>query len=207
MSRRRLTERVAGGLPWLGAAALVAALLAHRSALESAQARTAELEGPAHRTWVADRVLGADLSEVRLPAPEGGEGALHRGEGWTLVWLVDPAACPACLDRTGAWREVIRRPGLDGAVVLVGVTAARAARMRARASLDGRVLADPDGELSASMGVSEVTPAVFALADRDGIVALAEARRAATTCDWSFPRQAAALVAGGDARRLREGGT
>lgn len=207
MSGRRLAERVVGGLPWLGAAALVAALLAHRSALESAQARAGELEGPAHRSWVADRVLGADLSEVRLPAPDGGEAALHRGEGWTVVWLVDPAACPACLDRTGDWREAIRRPGLDGTVVLAGVTASGAARMRERAGLDGRVLADPDGELSASMGVDGVTPAVFALADRNGTVALAEARRAATTCDWSFPRQAAALVAGGDARRLRKGGS
>ncbi len=207
MSGRRLLERAAGLLPWLGAAALVAALWGHRSALEAARAQAAELEGPARRSLVADRLVGADLSEARLPDPEGAEAPLHREGGWTLVWFVDPATCPACLDRTGDWRRANRRPGLAGTVVLAGVGPDEARRMRRRAGLEGRVLADPGGGTSASVGVDAVTPAVFALVDADGTVALAEARRAATTCDWSFPRQAAALVAGGEAGRLAEGGS
>lgn len=207
MSGRRLLERAVGAAPWLGAAALVAALWAHRSALESAHARAAELEGPANRTYVADRLVGADLSDVRLPAAGGGEEELRRGRGWELVWFVDPAGCPACLERTGAWRETTRGRGLAGTVVLARTSADGARRVRRRAGLDGRVLADPDGGLSESVGVSGTTPTVFALVDRSGTVVLAEARRAATTCAWSFPRQAAALVAGGNAGRLREGGS
>lgn len=207
MSGGRLLERAARAAPWLGAAALVAALWSHRSALDAAHARAAELEGPAQRTHVADRLVGADLSDVRLPAAGGGEEALHRTAGWELLWFVDPAACPACLQRTGAWRETVRGPGLAGTVVLTGASPARAERVRRRAGLDGRVLGDPGGGLSESVGVSATTPAVFALVDRSGTVVLAEARRASTTCDWSFPRQAAALVAGGDAGRLREGGS
>lgn len=204
---RRLLERAVEAAPWLAAVALVGAVLAHRSALETAHARAAELEGPARRSLVADQLVGADFSDVRLRAAGGGEATLHPGGGWGLVWFVDPAACPACLTRTGAWREAIRRPGLAGTVVLSGASAAEADRVRRRAGLDGRVLADPDRGLSASVGVDAMTPAVFAVVDRAGTVALAEARRASTTCDWSFPRQAAALVAGGDAGRLREGGS
>lgn len=207
MSRGSLLVQGMRWLPWLGAVALVAALLAHRSALDTARARAVGLEGPAQRTHVADRLVGADLSEVRLLGPDGVEEPLHRGDGWGLIWVVDPSACPACLERTGAWRETIRRPGLDGTVVIAGASPAEAGRVRGRAGLGGRVLADPDGSLSASMGVDRTTPAVFGLVDVAGTVALAEARRAATSCDWSFPRQAAALVAGGDAGRLRDGGS
>lgn len=203
MSGRGWPAAAGRWLPWVGVVALVGALWAHRSALEGARAQAADLRGPAQRTLVSDRLIGSDLSEARVTTVDGGEAALHGAEGWHVVWFVDPAECPRCLARTGPWRELVAAPELTGTVVLAGTDGRGARRTRRRAGLAGRVTADPRGALSASAGLDRTTPAVFAVLDTGGSVVMAEARRAGTSCGWSFPRQVRALLAGGDASRLR----
>lgn len=198
-------RRILGWIGWIGAAALALALYAHHAALGRARDRLATTEPLAERAQIRDRLVGVALGEAQVEAV-GGEGthALATPDGRRLVWLVHPGECAACLDDLSEWRG-LQNARTQTLTVLVGVSRERAARVNAEVPLPGRVGVDPEGRLAESLGVSDAIPSVFLVVDSTGTVLMSEARHAATSCDWSFPGQVAALMEGGDPRRVRGG--
>lgn len=182
--------------PWVAVLALGVALHGHRSALGRAAGEVERLAPLAERASGRDRLIGADLSRIRLPDPEGRERTLATGAARHLVWFVDPRRCTRCLAELGDWSRVVRSRALEATAVLVGVSAATARRTVRSAGLRGRVLLDPAGELSRGLGVTERMPSLYAVLDSTGTVILSEMRAASLTCDWSFPRQVAVLFGG-----------
>lgn len=198
--------RIARWGGWLAAAALAAGLYSHHAALERANQRLDELAPLAERTAVRDRLMGTDLSQVRVQGLSARRAALARGDGRSLVWLVDPAACAGCLsDLSGWWR--LAGDDLAVTTVLVGVGRAEARRIAGRVGVPGTVGVDPEGEVASTLGVSGDLPSIFLVLGPSGEVLMAEGRRAATSCDWSFTGQVAALLRrpADDGPRLRRG--
>lgn len=178
---------------WALAAALGVGLYSLSGSLERANQRVVELSPLAERTAVRDRLIGTELVDLWFPGPEGrGQVAAAQG-GRTLLWLVDPRECANCLADLSRWRDLARGP-MSVTTVLVGVGPDEAARIRRQVDLPGRVALDPDGDRAATLGVSEDLPSLYLVLDGEGTVLMTEARRSATSCDWSFSGQVAALT-------------
>lgn len=178
---------------WGIAAALAVALHSLSGSLERANHRVEQLRPLAERTSVRDRLIGIDLRELRFPGPEGRRDVAVAGDGRSVVWLVDPGECANCLADLSRWRDLARGP-MSVTTVLVGVGPDEAARIRGAVDLPGRVALDPDGERAAALGVSDDLPSLFLVLDEQGTVLMTEGRRSATSCDWSFSGQVAALT-------------
>ena len=202
---RTSVRRWLGWAGWAGAVGLAVALWAHHAALGRAQDRLGRLEPLAQRAQTRDQLVGTNVGQARVEAA-GREGTLSLAatSGRRLVWLVDPGRCAACMSDLSEWRG-IREGRVETLTVLVGVSPQDAARMRSRVDLPGSVGVAPEGRVAETLGVSEEIPSVFLVVDTTGTVLMSEARHAATSCDWSFPGQAAAVLDGGDPRRVREG--
>lgn len=190
---------------WIGAGTLGVALYAHHAALGRAHDRLARLEPLAQRAETRDALVGTDIGDGRVVGIDEGERLpLAPASGRRLVWLVQPGECASCLDDLSGWRDLREGP-VGTLTVLVGVDRRAAARMREKVDLPGPVGVDPSGRLAESLGVSDEIASVFLVVDSAGAVLMSEARHVASSCDWSFPSQVAAVLNGGDPRRVRGG--
>lgn len=178
---------------WALAAALGVGLYSLSGSLERANQRVVELGPLAERTAVRDRLIGTELVDLWFPGPEGRGQVAAARDGRTLLWLVDPRECANCLADLSRWRDLARGP-MSVTTVLVGVGPDEAARIRRQVDLPGRVALDPGGDRAATLGVSEDLPSLYLVLDGEGTVLMTEARRSATSCDWSFSGQVAALT-------------
>lgn len=191
---------------WVLAAALGVALYSHAGALDRANDRLSHVRPLAERTSVRDRLIGTDASGLRFRRPGGERAAAASGTGRSVLWLVDPDECANCLVALAEWRE-LARGGLSMTTVLVNVSPVEAERIRRSVDLPGEVALDPDGEEAASLGLSAELPSLYLVLDSAGTVVMTEGRRSATSCDWSFSGQVAALIGSsrGAVRRANAG--
>lgn len=192
---------------WGVAAVLAVAVHSLSGSLERANESVEELRPLAERTAVRDQLIGTRLPDLRFPGPEGRGRVEVGGDGRSLVWLVAPGECANCLADLTGWRD-LARGSMSVTTVLVGVGPDEAARIRGSVDLPGRVALDPEGERAAALGVSDDLPSLFLVLDERGTVLMTEARRSATSCDWSFSGQVAALTGrpdGADVRRVDAG--
>lgn len=189
----RVPEPVVRWGGWGIAAVLAVAVHSLSGSLERANESVEELRPLAERTAVRDRLIGTRLSELRFQGPEGRRRVAVTGDGRSVVWLVDPRECANCLADLSGWRD-LTRGAMSVTTVLVGVGPDEAARIRGDVDLPGNVALDPEGERAATLGVSDDLPSLFLVLDERGTVLMTEARRSATSCDWSFSGQVAALT-------------
>lgn len=189
----RVPEPVIRWGGWGVAAVLAVAVYSLSGSLERANRSVEELRPLAERTAVRDRLIGTRLPELRFPGPEASREVAVAGGDRSVVWLVDPRECANCLADLSGWKN-LARGSMSVTTVLVGVGPDEAARIRADVDLPGRVALDPDAERAATLGMSENLPALFLVLDEEGTVLMTEGRRSATSCDWSFSGQVAALT-------------
>ena len=146
----------------------------------------------ARRAEARDRLMGRTLPGAELPLVEVERADPRDGldaPGWRLVWIVRPEGCLRCLDVPGPWNAATRLRDLRSVLVLSGSAAGEAEEVRRRAGLRGTVLADPGGSLvRALLPDFDPPPSLYLLVSPEGVVQMADARFAGTSCGWSFPR-------------------
>lgn len=155
--------------------ALIVALHGHRSMLQRHQARDEAIRHQLVRLAVKDRLIGSRLPDVALLDSGGAVVRLRaRGRG-RVVWVVDVANCPGCLEASlTEWHRLLRRIEIEGLLVLSGVRPASGTRVIRGAGVRSPVAFDPDNRVSQALGVT--VPFVVFVNDEWGLVVSADAR-------------------------------
>lgn len=194
-------SRVTGYVVLVGALILaVTTAVETKGALERSSLAIQSLSRADARAAAVDQLMGQDVSLVLALSFDDGRGpaALRR----SLLWIVDANRCPGCLYRSGSWNLVQSKEDIRAALVVSGVTQSEAEAMAREVGIRGRVVADPSGGISATLG--SILPDTRVLVAENGIVLLAESRYAAQMCAWSFLQQVSAVQGWTDGTSIRK---
>lgn len=145
--------------------------------------------GIADRLVVQDRLVGAELQLPFLQHEAAGDSSDSR---YRLLWIVDIERCATCLTtRFGLWNALSRDTSLARYLLVVGQTENEVPGSARRGLRGTRIKS-----LSREQALTAFGPLLGntkILVDHTGTVVMADSRRDALSCAWSFEAQVGIL--------------
>lgn len=158
-----------------------------RTAVAAEREQLAAIAPDALRTRLQDRLTG---QRVDLAALTGKQGSGRRAAP-AIVWLLDPQACPHCLDSAAEWSRLAVRAPHDMLLLVLDADTASLPPI-ARSLARTRIVRVPAARAEQQLG--PLLPSTRLVLDSDGTVLLVDSRAGGSRCEWSFAGQVTALL-------------